>query len=121
MENVLSALLQCGSLDIDFINKILDEFDIDPNDAVEYLQDNFCNDRIEANALIYAIFEVALINCCEELSIEDVDLEEEIFCNCLDSHFFLKNKVGEWETIHSYEELKNFLTENYVTADIDAA
>lgn len=116
---ILCALLECGYLDIEFLDKILCEFDVEPHDVVDYLQDNFCCERIEINALIYAIFKVALINCCEELSIEDV--EEDIFCNCLDSHLLLKNKVDEWETVHSYEELKIFLTENYVIADTDAA
>ncbi|MDR1364776.1 MAG: hypothetical protein LBJ32_04010 [Oscillospiraceae bacterium] len=121
MENkILCALLNCGHLDLKFIDRILDDFMIDPDDVVNYVSDNFCGEKIDANTLIYSIFEIAVINCTVELNIDDFDfVNVNIFCNCLDSHLCLKDIDNKYVEIYDNIELKEFITKNYInTAEV---
>jgi hypothetical protein len=113
---MLCALLDCGSLDIEFIDKELDNFGVEAGEVMESIDENEI-DRVDANTFLYYIYRIAL-----DAAISGVEAEEDlldgddtvsIFTNCLDSHLSIKDKEGEWREMHDYDELVEFLKVNY--------
>lgn len=111
---IIQALLDCGSADIDFIDNELAKFKVDALEVVEEAERYGCS-RITANDLIYAIYKLAIIEAgCEcEVEIYSDSDNVSIFTNCIDSHLWVKSKDGESVEMHDYDELVEFLKANY--------
>jgi hypothetical protein len=112
----MCALLECGSLDIQFIDKEMDNFHIGAGEIIEAVQESDLGSPT-ANTIIYYIYRIALDAAIAEVEAEedllDGDTNVSIYTNCLDSHLHIKDKDGEWCEMHNYGELIEFLTANY--------
>lgn len=84
---ILTNVLNCGYMDIDFIIQLLDDFEVEIDD-IEWKED--------ANSVIHQIFDTALNNAGF-----DFDLDYSIYTNYLDSHLYV-----EGEEINDISELK---------------
>lgn len=115
---MLCALLDCGRLDIQFIDKELDRFNVEAGAVVGSIREAD-SDRINANTFIYHIYRIALDDAIAEVEADDDLLDGDdnvsIFTNCLDSHLHIKDRDGEWREMHDYDELVAFLKVNYKT------
>lgn len=113
---MLRALLDCGSLDVEFIDKELERFSVSAGAVVESIRETD-SDCIDINTFIYHIYRIALDDAIAEVEADDAlfdgDDDVSIFTNCIDSHFRIKDKNGEWCSMHDYDELVEFLKANY--------
>jgi hypothetical protein len=113
---MLRALLGCGRLDVEFIDKELDNFDVGAGEVVESIRESG-SVPIDANTFIHHIYRIALDNAISEVEAEsdmlDGDGNVSIFANCLDSHLSIKGRDGNWREMHDYDELTEFLRDNY--------
>lgn len=94
-----SQLLGCWYLDVDFLEKLIEDFDIDLD--IECIKKEFWN--ININILIYQVYDEIKNNFLKENeekiktilwdSLENIsDFEDyEIFTNCIDSHLWFNN------------------------------
>lgn len=96
---MLSQVLNCWYLDVDFLEELIEEFNIDLD--IECIKNEFWN--INVNILIYKVFDEIKNNFLKENKYEieaiiwesldnGFDFEDyEIFTNCIDSHLRFKN------------------------------
>lgn len=110
---ILSALLECGTLDIDFIDRLENDFG-DWNDWGD-LRQRIIDEQITANDIIHEIFYNAIFTVCSDLEIDIENIEYDIFTNCLDSHLHISDKNGYSEKMYDKKEIRDFLEENYLT------
>jgi hypothetical protein len=115
---ILSVILGCGELDVNFLVKKIEEWDIEIYDIVEDIKTN-CN-NINANSIIYQVHNYHTIdvkawisNLLEENEIEfDKDKLEEyeisIYTNFLDSGY--DDKYQFWN-VDNEDELQKNLSE----------
>jgi hypothetical protein len=98
-EQLLARILNCGSADIPYILELEEGFDVDIN--IDNLKEE---GLLNANSIIQNIFEQALDNAANELGIELINDNYQIFTNCLDSHLHIQSK-NDWLEVYSYSEL----------------
>jgi hypothetical protein len=112
--HILSELLGCGIMDIEFLVKKIKEFKVDVEEAVSFMVNDIDN-SFEFNNLIYRVFETAVINCVHQLNIKDFDYNcMDIYCNYMDSHLSLIDD-GEYIEVHDYNECLATLKSIYLT------
>lgn len=93
---LLTELLHCGYADISFLEKEMENFNVDFNE-LELEEHNI-------NSIIGEIYNTALANAdIDPFSDEWID-RISIFTNCLDSHLWI-----DGEEIHSSEEIEEVL------------
>lgn len=109
---ILSALLECGTLDIDFIDNL--ENDFGEWNGWDNLRQRIIDEQITANDIIHEIFYSSLQNACKEYEINSEDVEYNIYANCLDSSFYIKDENGYSERIYDKKQLSKFLKANYI-------
>jgi hypothetical protein len=110
---LLSQLLNCGDLDVNFLQRLIDEFDIWLD--VDSIRQEFWHTHI--NLLIYEAFREIKdrfvrdykdsIEAITEKSIDDFE-ECNIFTNCIDSHLWFNDEKIEslyedWKEEHSFK------------------
>jgi len=114
---MLRAILDCGSLDVEFIDRELDNFKVGAGAVVESIRETG-DDHIDANTFLHHIYRIALNDAISETEADGSRLNGDntvsIVTNCIDSHLFIKDNGGEWREMHNYEELVAFLKANYV-------
>ncbi len=119
---LMCALLECGYLDIEFIDKAMDDFDVEPGDIIEAITESDFGPTT-ANTIIYYIFRLAVDAAIAEVEADEDSLDGDdtvsIFTNCLDSHLNIKDKDGYWCEMHSYDQLVEFLRANYPNSEED--
>lgn len=94
---LLSDILECWYLDINFLNDLLDTYNIELD--IDDIKSNFW--KIDVNILIYSAFEIIKNQFIEEnqekiesLWFDIYELDYEIFTNYMDSHlWFNDNKI----------------------------
>ncbi|MFO0320059.1 MAG: hypothetical protein ACK5Z5_06615, partial [Neisseriaceae bacterium] len=62
------------------------------------------------NTYIYVLYELAFDKACREIGVDacELDLEQEFYINCLDSHFYV-NVSGYIHEFYDIEEFKIFI------------
>ncbi|MEZ3441555.1 hypothetical protein [Alistipes sp.] len=116
---IISALLDCGSADVDFIDRELDSFNVGAHDVVEHMRDRIC-EELHVNEFIQSIYRVALANAIVDANADEERINDEnisIYTNCIDSHLFVKDKDGLWVEVYEYDELVECLRDNYKTEE----
>ena len=63
--DILADVLNCGVLDVDFIVRKINEFELDFSDVKEYAKESF--DRLDAPSIIHSTFELAGRNFLNEV------------------------------------------------------
>jgi hypothetical protein len=118
----MCALLECGSLDIGFIDSTMDDFNVSSGDIIEAITESDCG-PVTANTIIYLIFRLAVDAAIAQTEADEGLLDGEsnlsIFTNCIDSHLNIKDKEGDWHEIHDYDQLVEFLRANYTKPEND--
>ena len=110
---LLSQLLECGFMDVDFLEWLIKEFDIEID--IDEIKQEFWTTNI--NILIYKVFNEIKDKFLEEYreevekivwnNIDDFDDEDyEIFTNCIDSHLRFYNE--EVEALFQEWQSKNY-------------
>lgn len=99
---LLSQLLDCWYLDVDFLDNLINKFDIEID--IDDLKGRFWNGKIHMNDLIYETFimikDKFLNDTKDEIEIitwKTIDDFEDysIFTNCLDSHLWFNDEKIE--------------------------
>lgn len=96
---LLCEILECWYLDINFLNDLLDTYNIELD--IDDIRSNFW--KIDVNILIYETFEQVKNQFIEEnqeeienLGFDVYELDYEIFTNYMDSHlWFNKNEIDD--------------------------
>lgn len=98
--SIVSQILDCWYLDVEFLDNLVDEFDIDLD--IESIKQEFW--KINLNLLVYKVYEQIKDNFLtdyrqevEEITNESLenlsDFEDyEIYTNCIDSHLRFNNE-----------------------------
>ena len=119
---LMCALLECGSLDIEFIDKAMDDFDVEPGDIIEAITESDFGPTT-ANTIIYYIFRLAVDAAIAEVeaadNLLDGDTNVSIFTNCLDSHLSIRDKEDNWCEMYNYDQIVEFLKNNYPNSEED--
>jgi len=95
---LLTELLDCGYADINFLEKEMDNFEVDFDDL------DISTIEININSLIEQIYLVALSKLDVDMYDEEWENRINIFTNSIDSHLWIDD-----EEMYSLEDLKNFL------------
>ena len=102
---ILCEVFNCGSMDVDFVIKELNNYEIDLNE-IEWKN---CSD---INYIISSIYEKA----CEKAGIEDIYdnsiYEVSIFTNFLDNHLHIND-----EEMYCFEDIKNIVKKTNETIE----
>lgn len=113
--DLLVSLFGWGSMDIDFLLKELENYNVDLDDLSDYMEEMgyFDGGKIDINYLIGGVYDLAVDTILNELEIieykdEANGFEIDTFLNCLDSHLYVKYN-GETTEIYSYKELYELL------------
>lgn len=94
----LTTVLGWGYLDVAFLERKLEEFDVDTDDVIDRIE-SFGGDKTDINNWIRSTFELAAYNFLDkvqdyanenEIEFDKDEIEVEVFCNYLDS--FLNGK-----------------------------
>ena len=107
MKTITYSDLQIGSLDQQFIDKLMDKYDINYDDLdITYV---FECDRFDSamltNAIIHEIMRQIILDNVENQ--DDIfDLEESIYTNCIDSHYDIDPE--KLRTEDAKEVVRNF-------------
>lgn len=106
---LLQELLNCGYLDLQFIDRIINHFEVDISECLERIRE--WTDKIVANDIIYQILNDAVLNVIEELEIQDFDYDRnvQIYTNCIDSHLEIKMLDGDWQEAYNKNDLIEIL------------
>jgi len=121
--DLLCTILNCGELDVGFLIKILDEYQVEFYDVKQRLDEYIVFDRTATiNDYIYGVldaaadnFKIKLIDYIEENNIESEfncisDFEPNIYTNCMDSGF--DSLFSEYDLLdYSEENLSRFIEE----------
>jgi hypothetical protein len=101
MELNLASVLGWGSLDINFLENKMEEFNLDSDDVIEQIE-SIGSDKLDINNWIYCTFDIQankFLDKVEEyakdnnIDFDKDDIEIEIFINYLDS-FLNGNKLN---------------------------
>lgn len=125
--NIIATILDCGYADVGFLLKALEAWQVDFEDAWEYVA---AYDKRECSALIYATYNVAFETAIadfnsdakyadeeSELLILSEEVKEKLrdgfdsFINSIDSHFYLKDANGDHHELYNYNELQDFIAQ----------
>lgn len=111
---ILQSLLKCGYLDIEFLDEEIKRFQVDVDEIIEYHSRSFDGNIGDFNTLIYCLYQVAFNTALDELGYDGFDGDKfETFCNCLDSHCYMRDNEDECSEMYSYEDIVNFLKTHY--------
>ena len=102
LKTLLSVILSCGYMDVDYIISLFDDFD------VEYSDIDF-EERKDANDVIHNIFTCALEKVGIDMYDEKWEKRVSIYTNCLDSHLYIDD-----EEINSLDELREIVEKEEV-------
>ncbi len=116
--SIVSQILECWYLDVDFLENLIEEFDIDLD--IENIKKEFW--MVNLNLLVYKVYDEVKNRFLEEYkeeieaitgeSLENVwDFEDyEIFTNYLDSHLWFNNEEIEdlFQLWRSRQSSKNY-------------
>ena len=90
-----------GLSDFQFIDELLENFQIDiPNNHLSLLK--------EVNLIIEYIYKKVITEVSEEFEITDLKYSME--CNSRASYLSIQDENGNWNNVHSREELKELLS-----------
>jgi hypothetical protein len=124
-DDILRELLNCGTRDLDFLESLINDFDVEVSDVVDRAQE-FSEERIECNDLIYAVYEQAIIDAAVEVSNElDIDIDPvgdevyNIYTNYCDSHLYFNTKEGDVEEnateLYNKDDILKAIRERYTS------
>lgn len=116
--SIISQILECWYLDVEFLDNLIDEFDIDLD--IDNIKQEFW--IVNLNLLVYKVYDEVKNRFLEEYkqeveaitgeSLENVwDFEDyEIFTNYLDSHLWFNNEEIEnlFQVWRSRQSSKNY-------------
>jgi len=116
--SIISQILECWYLDVEFLDNLIDEFDIDLD--IDNIKQEFW--MVNLNLLVYKVYDEVKNRFLEEYkqeveaitgeSLENVwDFEDyEIFTNYLDSHLWFNNEEIEnlFQVWRSRQSSKNY-------------
>jgi hypothetical protein len=89
-----------GLSDFQFIDELLEKFQIDiPNNHLSLLK--------EVNLIIEYIYKKVITEVSEEFEITDLKYSME--CNSRASYLSIQDENGNWNNVHSREELRELL------------
>ena len=99
--SLICALLSCGYLDVAYLIKLLEAYDLDVSDLMDDLSEYFGDSRPKINDLIF----VALDRVAQEFLSREVKSrrrrftsdEYSIYTNCMDSHLWFEDAdLNRW-------------------------
>jgi len=89
-----------GILDFEYIDQMLENFEVDiPTNHLEQLT--------EVNLIIEYIYKKVIAEVSEELKFSD--FKHIMECNSKASYLSIQDENGNWNTVHSKDELKEML------------
>lgn len=114
MSQIIQALLDCGSADVQFIDEELSAFNVSAEDVIDDISMLRIED-LDANLLIHSIYWKSVRNSADDLDLDWDELSGNVstFINFIDSHLWIQDKDGESHEMHDYEQMISFLKKNY--------
>jgi hypothetical protein len=112
----LSALLDCGTADVDFLINQFEKFEVDYDDVMPFVRGSW-ND-MDYDTILSAIYRKAVYNAIDNNPLSEYhddiwDDVAEVDLNYCASHLYMKSKDGETLTMYDYDDIVNFLTEYF--------
>ena len=102
MSWILADILNCGSMDIDFLEKELDAFEV--TDDIDFR--SIITEGGDFNRVMHEVFVTALSKCGIDVYSDIWADKIEIFCNCLDSHLSIHSEDGGFASVYDLDDIK---------------
>lgn len=113
LNDLLCAMLDCGYADLEYLNQLLDDTGFDVETILDELYDEYGNERITFNALVFTILYGVVSKSVEKLSEQfpDITVDDfQIFTNYLDSSISLSTiKYDDEER----KKIADFISDEY--------